>query len=572
MLSITACGGGSSSSKKTPLPLPAENVSPVITLEAPESASSFTTINISANATDSDGSIEVYLWEQTSGIPVEFSQLSNSEISFEAPETTGAVEFSITVTDNEGASTSSSVSIDIEGPLVGQWHREGYHQYLAIDVDDVRLLQYTPNTLNEGQGWCLNGGSLPTEMLQGFAPISYSDDFANMSFDPIYLGDDDGVRYYQRVELPNICQNGAMLTSEDPDFTGSAIDDFELFWHAFNAHYPFFELRNKDWQQEYDDHKSQVSSTTTPEELAEIFASMLDGISDGHVSIMLDEEEVEINTGWIESPIFQRLYQQYAAQKGGVDSIESFWEYYQERINYADDIIQDNYVVIEKFYELAEEAYIAWGTAEHAGYDNIGYLKLGTFAVEEDSEEGYLRFLEYIDEAMEDMQTTDGLIIDLRLNGGGAETIGFYLASYFTNEKLHVFDKQVKNNHGISEKRPYYITPHISHAIYSKNVRILTDSWSGSAAETFPMMMRVLPQVEIIGERSAGDTASQLTKLLPFSLMEVNIPNTIYTTFDGLIFEDVGVPVDSEVLDFTEQDLINQTDSVIEAALESFKG
>ena len=188
----------------------------------------------------------------------------------------------------------------------------------------------------------------------------------------------------------------------------------------------------------------------------------------------------------------------------------------------------------------------------------------------DDSQSAYQDFIDAIDLAMSALQTTDALIIDLRLNGGGSEILGFYLASYFADQQRHVFSKQVQDINGLSDAVPFYITPHDDKALYHKPVRILTDFWTGSAGESFAMMMRVLDKVQIIGERSAGDTASQLSKVLPFSGMTVSIPNTVYTTFDNMVFENVGVEVNQTVLDFTEQDLINNTDTVLEAALASF--
>lgn len=565
---LAACG--SNDSKKDILPPPPQNVAPVVTLDSPVTVDSFTLVTLNAIATDSDGTIDSYSWQQTGGYSVSLNTTDTETLEFEAPEITGHLEFTVTVVDDDGASSYETVTVGVTGPLVGSWARDGYHQYVTVGIESVDLLQYTPNANQPGTGWCYKGFELDTDELQEIAPVTFSQDFQSMSFDPIYYGDDDGTRYYKKaVELPLECQNGGMFTAEDNGFTGDARDDFQILWHAFNAHYPFFSLRNKDWQQEYDSHVDLVTSSTTAEQLADIFSSMLENISDGHVAIYLDDEELDIDGNLAQFPIYQRIYEQFQQQLGSADAISDFWDYYYERFDVFNDIISENYVELDQIEELAEESLMAWGKFTYQGQGNIGYIRIGTFATEGDTEEEYQDYIEKLDAAMEALKTTDSMVIDVRLNGGGSERLAFYLANYFADQKRHVLDKQVQDINGLTEPVAFYIEPHADKMLYHKPVRVLTDSWSGSAAETFAIMMRSLEMVKIVGERSAGDTASQLSKILPFSGMNVNIPNTVYTSYDNKVFENVGVEVDIEVLDFTAQDLINETDAVLDAALES---
>ena len=62
--------------------------------------------------------------------------------------------------------------------------------------------------------------------------------------------------------------------------------NFEEFWKTFNNRYPFFEIRNVDWQKQHETYRPRVTSQTCDEELFEIFCQMLEPLNDGHVSLI----------------------------------------------------------------------------------------------------------------------------------------------------------------------------------------------------------------------------------------------------------------------------------------------
>ena len=59
--------------------------------------------------------------------------------------------------------------------------------------------------------------------------------------------------------------------------------NFEEFWKTFNNRYPFFELRNVNWDKQYDTYRPKVTRQTSDDELFNIFCQMLDPLDDGHV-------------------------------------------------------------------------------------------------------------------------------------------------------------------------------------------------------------------------------------------------------------------------------------------------
>ena len=64
-----------------------------------------------SGSTDPDGTIESYNWTQTAGTLVELSSSSNSEVSFIAPSSEDSLSFTLTVTDNDGATASATIYV-----------------------------------------------------------------------------------------------------------------------------------------------------------------------------------------------------------------------------------------------------------------------------------------------------------------------------------------------------------------------------------------------------------------------------------------------------------------------------
>ena len=129
---ISACGGGGGDSDKvekpavvettsptTPSnPTPPANVAPTVDAGSNQSVDQQENVSLSASASDSDGSIASYQWSQISGQSVTLNNATSAQASFTAPdladpETAESFEFEITVTDDDGATATSQVSVTV---------------------------------------------------------------------------------------------------------------------------------------------------------------------------------------------------------------------------------------------------------------------------------------------------------------------------------------------------------------------------------------------------------------------------------------------------------------------------
>ncbi len=108
MLAIAGCGGGGGAGA-------APNDAPTVAISGPGSAAEGDAITLSAaESVDPDGTIAGFAWEQAGGPPAWFGDASASTLAVRIPLVAGptALAFRVTVTDDDGAVASRTISVD----------------------------------------------------------------------------------------------------------------------------------------------------------------------------------------------------------------------------------------------------------------------------------------------------------------------------------------------------------------------------------------------------------------------------------------------------------------------------
>ena len=72
-----------------------------------------TEVTLRGSGSDIDGEVELFVWQQTAGETVSLADNTTATTTFTTPSTAGTLTFNFTVFDNEGASTTDSVDIDV---------------------------------------------------------------------------------------------------------------------------------------------------------------------------------------------------------------------------------------------------------------------------------------------------------------------------------------------------------------------------------------------------------------------------------------------------------------------------
>lgn len=240
---------------------------------------------------------------------------------------------------------------------------------------------------------------------------------------------------------------------------------FDEFWNTFNEKYAMFEAKNVDWQQLYNENRSKIDNNSTQQELFTVMGEMLLMLRDGH-SALFDNENGN-------AAIF--------------DIEEGF------PTNLDEEVIANNYLQGNQ-RELGGFIYTTLP-------GNIGYVIFRDFLVEITDDE--------VNQILTELQDTDGLILDVRGNGGGDPFGAGLLASHFTTTAIDAGFERFKTGPGANDfsDSPFLLKP-TSGVSYTKPVAVLTNRLCYSATTTLLYLMDPMPHVTFIGGRTGGGSGS----------------------------------------------------------------
>lgn len=311
---------------------------------------------------------------------------------------------------------------------------------------------------------------------------------------------------------------------EEDSFDDSKKGNFEALWKILDEHYCFFDYKEVDWNNVYDRYSVRISENMNNDALFAVLGEMLAELKDGHVNLTASH------------------------------NVARYWKWFEDYPDNFDTKIQRNYI--------GTDYGIASGLKYKILDDNIGYIYYGSFS--SGIGDGN------ISQVLSRMAICDGIIIDVRDNGGGLLTNSEKLASYFFNEKTlvgYMMHKTGKGHNDFSEPYAKYIEP--SEGIrYQKKVVVLTNRRCYSAANDFVNAMRYANDVVIVGDKTGGGGG------LPFSS---ELPNGWSVRFSASPFLNAekqqiefGIEPDYKV-DMTDSDISKGIDTIIEKAREIIK-
>ena len=307
------------------------------------------------------------------------------------------------------------------------------------------------------------------------------------------------------------------------EYDNSPQGNFEALWKIMDEHYCFFDYKSQayglDWNEVRARYSKRIDVTMNSDQLFEVLSEMLAEVKDGHVNLS--------STG----------------------DFSRYWSWKEGYPANSSDTLYRRY--------LGTGYKIASGLSYRILDDNIAYVRYESF--QDGIGEGNL------DKMLINLMFCQGLILDIRDNGGGNLLYAERLAARFFNERTMVGYMQHKTGAGhsdFSSMQEQWLDPS-SNIRWHKPVCVLTNRGVYSAANECVKYMKQCPTATIVGDHTGGGAG------LPFSS---SLPNGWSVRFSACPMYDVerqstefGISPDVRV-DLLQSDLLRGEDTIIEAA------
>lgn len=285
---------------------------------------------------------------------------------------------------------------------------------------------------------------------------------------------------------------------------------FDVMWAAMDEHYAFFDLHGVDWSARRA-LAPAPDAQMTDAALFGLLSEALIGLDDGHVQLgaPVGYFSPSVDPDWLIGGLDRARLNQIARDTIGAPLTPVA----QTGIEYTLLPNGTGYVLIR-----------------HMGIDTPFGAKRG--------EAMALAFAE----VAEALQDANAIIIDLRSNPGGSDTVAFGVAAHFTNEIRSVFTKTTRLGDDQTDPFEAALLPFDSTPL-DQPVLVLTSRLTGSAAEILTMALRDMPQVTTMGEPTSGGLSDIMGVKLPNG-WDLGLSNQTYLTMEGASFEGTGIPPD----------------------------
>jgi hypothetical protein len=268
---------------------------------------------------------------------------------------------------------------------------------------------------------------------------------------------------------------------------------FDQLWETFDQKYAMFVLRPEvDWAKLREQYRPKALASKSTYEFADVCADMLKNFRDLHVWLTVADANV---------PVFNRPRSANANPQ-------------------ADQSILG---------VLKREGRVAWAITTN----NIGYIAIFGW---DDS-----KVPAACGEALEHMRDTRGLIVDVRLNGGGGELLAEQFAGRFLEKEFVYAYSQFRNgpsHTNLTEKCERKVAPHEPWR-YNRPVLLLIGQKCMSSNESFIGMMTGDPEVTTMGDHTCGSSGNPEIVHLPLDIT-VSVPEWIDYLPDGTPLDERG--------------------------------
>jgi C-terminal processing protease CtpA/Prc len=414
------------------------------------------------------------------------------------------------------------------GGLDGMWDTDGYGTTLSIDGDRARIFETTLISRIEAApaarvaadrfvgpegGFTVRRGLVPDRAV-------------------FHAEGSVGDRYLRRrAALPTV-----------PPLPSGPLAVFDVFWQTYAEQYPFFAAKGIDWRAVRRRYRREVDSAG----LFDLLVEMIEPLGDAHTGLRGGTRAFGGHRPGTEIPTLE-LEQR----------VRPFIE--RRDLGHSLDLYAQGWI----------------GYADLPG--RLGYLRPIRFLFAEGTD--FAAHQAELDRALDAILTPArttgptalrGLVIDLRVNGGGSDALALRLASRLTAHPHFAYAKRARNDpHDatrFTSPQPLCV-PGTDAPRYTGPIAILVGGSTMSAGETFTQaMLNRSPRPVLIGEHTQGVFSDALLRTLPNGWQFI-LPNEQFLDRTGHAYDGTGLPPDIHTPVFTAEELAADRDSAFDRAV-----
>ena len=313
-----------------------------------------------------------------------------------------------------------------------------------------------------------------------------------------------------------------LFMPDAPDSTPTAV--FEYLWKALDEQYAFFDVKGVDWDRVHDTYAPLISDDMSDQALFDVLSDMISELDDGHTNLV--------------SPF-------------DISHPDSLMTHMYRDDNYDANTLVLNYI--------GTDYHTTGGVKHNALCDGkVAYWRYASFESSITSADMRHLFNMYAD--------TEGLILDVRQNGGGSVLCLWNLLSYFPSPDGVLYRTQIKSgpaHDAFTDLEAVYAPANDSTLLWTRPVVVLIDCGCYSATSFFALSCKSYDTITLMGDSTGGGLGLPNGGELPNGwTYRCSITRTIAP--DGSNWE-TGVPPDHRIL-LDPEAVAAGHDNIIDAA------
>ncbi len=275
---------------------------------------------------------------------------------------------------------------------------------------------------------------------------------------------------------------------------------FDSLWNTFDREYSYFDHKHIDWNAMRSTYRPRAVAAADQAAFITVIKEMLAQLHDIHV-VIRDPSGATIPT------------------------------YQSDRFVNFDRAVWQQY--------MARAAWTSWSSDSGAGViDGVPYFAFGGWSSSSLSTAAF-------DAALERFRSAPLIVLDVRMNGGGTDSIAFDFAGRFTPSSIvtgYVKTRSGASHSDFSSPQTRALSPRGPWQ-FAGRVIVLIGARCASSNESFIAAMGRLPNVTLVGDRTVGASANPGTFPLANG-WSYTVSRWIEYTADNDIIEDNGIAPD----------------------------